>query len=87
MLNTGAEPDTCGICNGDNSGASQETQTIAITGSGGFGKQAWKLIKCSYLTMCVFHRLPYCMYVLYQVEHKMLELLKLYQYLPSILVC
>ena len=35
MLESGAQPDSCGVCNGDNSGAALVTDTL--TGSGGFG--------------------------------------------------
>ena len=35
MLESGAQPDKCGVCNGDNSGATLVTDTL--TGSGGFG--------------------------------------------------
>ena len=57
MLNSGAKPDNCGVCNGDNSGASLETSTI--TGSGRFGKQVWKIINCSYLTTYTLHSIGY----------------------------
>ena len=35
VLESGAQADTCGVCNGDDSGAVKETDTL--TGSGGFG--------------------------------------------------
>ena len=34
-LNSGAQEDVCGVCNGDGSGATNTTN--ALTGSGGFG--------------------------------------------------
>ena len=35
MLESGAKPDSCGVCNGDDSGAQSVTDTL--TGSGWFG--------------------------------------------------
>ena len=35
VLESGAQPDSCGVCNGDNSGARLVTNTL--TGSGSFG--------------------------------------------------
>ena len=35
MLESGAQPDSCGICNGDNSRTSLVTDTLTV--SGGFG--------------------------------------------------
>ena len=35
MLESGAQPDSCGVCNGDDSGAALTSDTL--TGSGGFG--------------------------------------------------
>ena len=35
VLESGAQRDNCGVCNGDNSGATLVTDTL--TGSGGFG--------------------------------------------------
>ena len=35
VLESGAQPDSCGVCNGDDSGATFITDTL--TGSGGFG--------------------------------------------------
>ena len=35
MLESEAQPDSCGVCNGDDSGAQLVTDTL--TGSGGFG--------------------------------------------------
>ena len=35
MLESGAQPDSCGVCNGDNSGV--VLLTDILTGSGGFG--------------------------------------------------